>query len=201
MEREPVIRQEVQMLMTFRRSASAHPYRVATIAAFVIAAAGLGWYLGSPLFLRSYANEALPIAAVAPVVAAPAVNAAATAVAVAPAAAVPVAAPRDLAKGELQYVDSIHNGKGEVRLVEIGASRFLRFESVAISNAPDIHVYLSKDVGGRYVEATSLYLGALKVTNGSFNYELPAGTDLAQFKSVVLWCRNFSTLITWADLH
>ncbi len=190
------------MNITFRRAVRAHPYRVAMIAAFAIAAAGLGWYLGSPLFLRSYANETLPSVGVAPVVAAPAVNApAASAVAVVPAAPAPVLAPRDLAKGELGYVDRLHNGKGEVRLVEIGASRFLRFESVAISNAPDIHVYLSKDVGGRYVEATSLYLGTLKATNGSFNYELPASADPAQFKSVVIWCRNFSTLITWADLH
>lgn len=187
------------------------PYRarVALISAAVVVALGAAWYLGSPLFLRTYADEALPLASAAtkattpPAPAAVAATPAATGVPVnSPTPTAPVAVvARDLLRGDLKYVDSVHNGKGEVRVVEIGAARYLRFESVAISNAPDIHVYLSKDSGGRYVEANSLYLGPLKATNGSFNYELPAGTDPAQFKSMVLWCRNFSTLITYADLR
>ncbi len=72
---------------------------------------------------------------------------------------------------------------------------------VAITNAPDVHIYLSKDTGGRYAEANTVYLGPLKATNGSFNYEVPASVDLAQYKSVVVWCRAFTTLITWADLR
>jgi hypothetical protein len=118
---------------------------------------------------------------------------------VAPATAAPAAA-RIVASGELQFVDSIHNGKGPVRLVELGGQRFVRFEGVAITNAPDIHVYLSRDTGGRWADGTSVYLGALKATNGSFNYEVPPGTALGDYKSVVVWCRQFSVLITWADL-
>ena len=45
-----------------------------------------------------------------------------------------------------------------------------------------------------------LYLGALKATNGSFNYELPATVDVEIYRSVVVWCRAFRVLITWADL-
>jgi hypothetical protein len=102
--------------------------------------------------------------------------------------------------GQLGYVDSIHNGKGPVRLVEVGGQRFVRFEDVAITNAPDVHVYLSRETGGKWNEATSLYLGALRATNGSFNYDVPAGADVSSYKSVVVWCRAFSVLITWADL-
>jgi hypothetical protein len=69
-----------------------------------------------------------------------------------------------------------------------------------LTNAPDVHVYLSKETGGRWDERTSLYLGALKATNGSFNYEIPAGTDVGTYRSVVIWCRAFGVLITWADL-
>ena len=82
----------------------------------------------------------------------------------------------------------------------LGSPLFVRFEDVAITNAPDVHVYLSRETGGRWAETTSLYLGALKATNGSFNYELPAGTDIVPYKSVVVWCRAFRVLITWADL-
>ena len=42
--------------------------------------------------------------------------------------------------------------------------------------------------------------GALKATNGSFNYKVPAGMTVADYKSVVVWCRAFGVLITWADL-
>jgi hypothetical protein len=106
----------------------------------------------------------------------------------------------DVARGQLQYVDALHNGKGGVTLILVGDRHVLRFEDVAITNAPDVHVYLSRDTGGKWSEPTSLYLGALKATNGSFNYDVPAGTDVTPFKSVVVWCRAFSVLVTWADL-
>jgi hypothetical protein len=61
-------------------------------------------------------------------------------------------------------------------------------------------VYLSRETGGKWTEATSLYVGALKATNGSFNYDLPVAADLAPYRSVVVWCRAFAVLVTWADL-
>ena len=176
-----------------------HPLRVGALAVLTAAALGLAWYLGSPLFIRTHANEPLPspVAVGAAAVAAP--TSASAARETAPAQPSPQG-PMVLARGELGFVDSIHNGKGEVRIVVNGPQRFLRFESVAITNAPDVHVYLSRDTGGRYVEANSLYLGPLRATNGSFNYDIPASADLAGYRSVVVWCRNFATLITWADL-
>jgi len=145
------------------------------------AALAIAWWLGSPLFLKTYADEALPAPA------APGSTAA------------PVAA-RTLKAGKLQYVDPTHHGTGEVRVVETGDARILRFESVAISNAPDIQIYLSTDVGGRYVPANTTHLGALKATNGSFNYDVPAGLDPGRIRSVVVWYRAFNMLVTWADL-
>jgi hypothetical protein len=103
--------------------------------------------------------------------------------------------------GELQYVDAVHNGKGPVRIVDVAGQRLVRFEDVAITNAPDVHVYLSRETGGKWDEGTSVYLGALKATNGSFNYEIPiSAADLTSYRSVVVWCRAFRVLITWADL-
>lgn len=173
--------------------------RAVAVVTVLAVAAGLGWWLGSPLFIRTQADEALPGAP--PATAAPA-GAGGSA---APGAALPTGtaaapAPRTLKRGALQYVDPLHNGTGEVRIVETLDLRILRFESVAITNAPDIQIYLSSDTGGRYVPASTVYLGALKATNGSFNYEIPPGLDLAPYRSVVVWCRAFNVLITWADL-
>ena len=167
--------------------------RAAAIVA-VLLVLGVGWYLGSPLFIRTTANEALPTAALSGS-SAPSASAAATRGSDKP---LPVA--RVIARGDLQYVDALHNGKGPVMLMQLGDQRFLRFDGVAITNAPDVHVYLSRDTGGKWSESTSLYLGALKATNGSFNYDVPADADVNSFKSVVVWCRAFAVLVTWADL-
>lgn len=171
---------------------SGHPLRIAAAAVVLALGAAIGWYLGSPLFVRTYADEALPSAAPAASTSSPLSGT----VGATPTPAGPVV----IAMGELGYVDAIHNGNGPVRIVQTGGQRFVRFEDVMITNAPDIHVYLSRDIGGRWAEASSLYLGALKATNGSFNYELPASADVGSYRSVVVWCRAFSVLITWADL-
>ena len=160
----------------------------------------IGWYLGSPLFVRSTANEAAPTAAnlVTP---SPSMNESFPRETLGSFGPTPrVVATFDVARGELQFVDNLHNGKGPVTLLRVGDRHVLRFENVAITNAPDVHVYLSRDRGGKWSESTSVYLGPLKATNGSFNYDVPAGTDVTLLRSVVVWCRAFSVLVTWADL-
>ena len=178
-----------------------HPYRVGGAAVLVLAGAAAAWYLGSPLFITTYANEALPTVGLrtpAPTFGTAPPNASEPQPST-PAGVDP--SPKVLVRGELGFVDNLHNGKGEVRVIQVGSQRFVRFESVAITNAPDVHIYLSKDTGGRYVEANTVYLGPMKATNGSFNYPIPASVDIGQYKSVVVWCRAFTTLITWADLR
>src|SRR5437763_54422 len=164
----------------------------ATAALSAVLIAVIAWYLGSPLFVRTTVNEPAPTLALASVTLDPRVT---------PLAVISAEALTSvLARGELQYVDALHNGKGPVRLMRVGVQRFMRFENVMITNAPDVHVYLSRESGGKWTEGTSLYLGPLKATSGSFNYEIAGGTDLAPYRSVVVWCRAFSVLVTWADL-
>lgn len=169
-------------------------WRAAAIAA-AIGIAALGWWLGSPLFITTTLDEAVPT-----LTPRPAGTAAATAATGTAAAATAAAGPVIIAEGELQFVDNLHNGKGPVRILRIGDARLLRFENVTISNAPDVHIYLSRETGGKWAEATSLYLGPLKATSGSFNYDIPASADLSTYKSVVVWCRAFAVLVTWAEL-
>jgi hypothetical protein len=173
------------------RSFSAHPAWLAGALLTVVVLSAIVWYLASPLFVRTYMNEPLPTmpprsgSPVAPVTETP------------PQPSTPA---RVLRSGDLGYVDAIHNGTGPVRIIDVGGQRFLRFEDVMLTNAPDVHVYLSRETGGRWDEGTSLYLGPLKATNGSFNYGLPDTVDPAAYRSVVVWCRAFHVLITWADL-
>jgi len=59
-------------------------------------------------------------------------------------------------------------------------------------------VYLSPD-GGGYADG-AIELGRLKADRGNQNYEVPAGTDLSNVASVVIWCRQFSVLFATAPL-
>src|SRR2546426_10480916 len=84
-----------------------HPYRIGAAAIGFAAAAVLAWYLGSPLFIRTYTNEALPAVSAAP-------SAAAAATAAATAAPATVAPPvaRGLAPADPPDVDSVPNRTG-----------------------------------------------------------------------------------------
>jgi hypothetical protein len=145
----------------------------AVAAVLFLVGAALAWYLGSPLFLTTTVVEKGAVATGGTVV----------------------------ARGDLQRIDDLHKGTGPVQIVELDGKRFLRFADVAIQNGPDLHVYLGRGTGGQYDEARDLYLGSLKATNGTFTYELPASARLADYRSVVVWCRNFRVLFTWADLE
>jgi hypothetical protein len=42
--------------------------------------------------------------------------------------------------------------------------------------------------------------GLRRAFKGSQRYAIPAGLDLAKFQSVIVWCEQFSVLISSADL-
>ena len=65
-------------------------------------------------------------------------------------------------------------------------------------NGPDLYVYLSPDASG--YDRAAVDLGTLKATDGAFGYELPPGTDPADFKSAIIWCKQFSQLFAVAPL-
>ena len=97
--------------------------------------------------------------------------------------------------------DPIHYGKGEVSVYT--GTVFLG-EDFEVGPGPDFHVYLvpkadirsSSDVG----DTMFVDLGRLRAFKGSQKYPIPAGVDLAKFPSVVIWCQQFSVLISPADL-
>ena len=54
--------------------------------------------------------------------------------------------------------------------------------------------------GGGGAQTMFVDLGRLKAFKGSQNYAVPAGVDIAQYKSVVIWCEQFGVLISPARL-
>ena len=97
--------------------------------------------------------------------------------------------------------DPIHWGKGSVTVRQDSVFLGSDFE---VGPGPKYHVYLvpkapirtSGDLAGQmFVD-----LGRLRAFKGSQRYAIPAGLDLAKFQSVIVWCEQFSVLISPADL-
>jgi hypothetical protein len=185
-------------------AARRHPGRT-TALAMVLLVVGLpvGWYLGSPLLIRTSLVEPAPSVAPSPAPAsAPASTAAPPAPTAAPTSPPTVAPPtvQPERTGTFTGADDFHFGSGTARLIETAPGDWVvRFEDFSVRNGPDLYVYLSPDPDGYADDA--IELGTLKATDGEFNYELPAGTDVAAARSVVVWCKQFAVLFAVAELQ
>lgn len=118
-----------------------------------------------------------------------------------PAPAVP-REPTVLLRGELVSRD--HGTSGSVQFLELAdGSRILRLDDLDTDNGPDLYVYLSTNTAdgdeGAF-DDDHLNLGRLKGNLGDQNYEVPAGVDVARFRSVVIWCDRFDSAFGAADL-
>ena len=69
----------------------------------------------------------------------------------------------------------------------------LRFEDLDTSNGPDLYVVLTPHAADSGNYDGRLQLGRLKGNQGDQNYDIPPGTDLTAFRSVVIWCERFSS--------
>ena len=116
------------------------------------------------------------------------------------AAADPVRCPARSPTGAFNGTDDFHFGAGPRR-----SSRRRRASTSSVStdfsvrNGPDLFVYLSPDADD-YDEG-ALELGKLKATDGAFGYDLPPGTDPADFASAIIWCKQFSHLFAVAPFE
>ena len=107
--------------------------------------------------------------------------------------------PITVVAGAFHGADDFHFGEGTASIIETAPGRYtLRFEAFSVRNGPDLYVYLSPDASG-YADG-ALELGTLKATDGAFGYELPEGTDPADFGSAVIWCKQFAVLFAVAPL-
>ncbi|MGI9052577.1 MAG: DM13 domain-containing protein, partial [Ilumatobacteraceae bacterium] len=90
-----------------------------------------------------------------------------------------------------------------VLLEDADGRRFARIENLATDRGPDVYVYLSTNTVDGPEEAFDddyVDLGALQGNLGNQNYEIPAGTDLSRYRSVVIWCDRFDSAFGAAPL-
>ena len=94
--------------------------------------------------------------------------------------------------------DGIHNAEGEAKIIPFqdGDNNILRLEKLRVTNGPDLYVYLATDK----TASDFVNIGKLKANNGNQNYDIPAGTDLTKYDTVLIWCRPFSVLFGSAEI-
>ena len=115
------------------------------------------------------------------------------------------AQPRVLASGNFVDADAVHKGSGVASLYELPDGRHVvRFEDFRTTNGPALVVYLAKHPSPSSADDVTdggfVNLGKLKGNVGNQNYEIPTGIDVAEYGSVVIWCKLFGVLFSPAAL-
>ncbi|MGB3760467.1 MAG: DM13 domain-containing protein [Rivularia sp. (in: cyanobacteria)] len=102
------------------------------------------------------------------------------------------------------FIDAEHPTKGTASIITENGKKYIQFDDKFKSdNGPDLFVILHKDdqlpITG-IKEADYTTIAALKSTNGAQKYEIPENVDVANFKSVAIWCRKFNATFGYAVL-
>lgn len=98
------------------------------------------------------------------------------------------------------FVSRNHATSGTATVLGNGTGqRFLRFESFATENGPDLNVYLVNSSAGGVEDFVDL--GDLKGNIGDQNYAIPADADLGVYDTVLIWCVRFSSAFGEAELN
>ena len=93
--------------------------------------------------------------------------------------------------------DGFHNVEGAAKVIPVeSGAQILRLENFKATNGPDLYVYLSNDKSA----SDFINVGRLKGNVGNQNYEIPIGSDLSKYNTVLIWCRAFSFLFGSAQI-
>jgi hypothetical protein len=154
------------------------------IGVIIILLAGLmiGWYLFSPLFIDNQVEEPLPSVEMGEEMSDGALTA--------------------VLSGTFTDADASHKGSGTATIYQQGEAQLLRFQDFNVTNGPDLHVLLSTSPNPTSQDGLGEYLdlGSLKGNVGDQNYDIPAGTDLSQYQSIVIYCQPFHVVFSTAVL-
>jgi hypothetical protein len=163
---------------------------LATGLVFVAAAVIAVWFQPQKLWIDKKVDEAAP----------PSVTPTTTEQPMSPAEARPTTAVK---RGSFRPLD--HQASGSAILVSAADSTsIVRLEDLDVENGPDLYVYLSSaeasNTNDGVFDDDFVSLGRLKGNQGNQNYEVPSATDVQRYRSVVIWCKRFSTGFAVAPL-
>jgi hypothetical protein len=186
-----------------------------TAVVLAVAILGVGWFLGSPLFIDQEVNEEFglldvdgnldmdSVMAMTPdsreAVRDQIMSLSANAPARSAAESMPSGAPQLLRQGSFIDADPVHKGAGTASVYALAdGSHVVRFEDFRTTNGPALVVYLAEHPApARAADVTNsgfISLGKLKGNVGNQNYVVPASANIENYRSVVVWCELFGVL-------
>ncbi|MCX6319041.1 MAG: DM13 domain-containing protein [Bacteroidetes bacterium] len=108
----------------------------------------------------------------------------------------------DTTKAILRFSAPFYNGpygtvSGEAKIFDDAGRLQLKLAGVNISNGPDLHVYISREL----LPANYIDLGRLQSTSGNQVYAIPGNPDFSQYRFVLVHCQRFNHLFGSAELR
>lgn len=107
-----------------------------------------------------------------------------------------------------KFHGKVHKTEGRATVYQQADGKLvLRLTGFKTSNGPDVHVILvavkDADDDANFLKSNTerVELGSLKGNEGDQNYEIPAGTDLAKFTAVSVYCERFNANFGTAPLE
>ena len=138
----------------------------------VIVVSVVAWFLLSPIWTVKLVDDVSPVASTTN--------------------SESVSGPKIISEGN--FVASAHDVAGKTVIIDINGKKILRFEDFDTINGPDLRIYLSKDNDASDI----VDLGAIRGTKGNINYDIPDGVDVSKYNHVLVWCRAFRVLFSYA---
>ena len=156
---------------------------VPVLGTFIVVAAAIGIYLGYSSLVDKEVNEDVAVGV-------PAAQARGGGAQAAP--------TQDVQLSSAEFESGAHTTTGTAAVVELAAGgRVLTLTDFETDPGPDLRVYLATDRDA----SDNVDLDALKGNVGNQQYEIPDDVDLANFDTVVIWCRAFSVEFGSAELQ
>ncbi|MEM9534454.1 MAG: DM13 domain-containing protein [Cyanobacteria bacterium P01_E01_bin.45] len=118
-----------------------------------------------------------------------------------PASANPEIAASTEVRGD--FTDVAHTTTGSARIVTDDDARYLELsEDFGTDSGPDLFVLLHRsETPDSYDESEYVSLGMLEQVSGTQRYLIPDDVEVEDFRSAVIWCREFNVTFGFAALQ
>lgn len=93
---------------------------------------------------------------------------------------------------------------GKAKIVNVNGKRYLEFDKAfSTGNGPDVKIILHKNssIPLNIKEGNYITLGRIKSFKGKQRYAIPNNVNLANYKSVGIWCEEFNATFGFASLR
>ncbi|MGD1912166.1 MAG: DM13 domain-containing protein [Rivularia sp. (in: cyanobacteria)] len=94
--------------------------------------------------------------------------------------------------------------RGKAKIVNINGKRYLEFDKAfSTSEGPDVKIILHRNssVPLNVREGNYITLARIKSFKGAQRYAIPENVNLANYKSVGIWCEEFNATFGYASLQ